>query len=130
MTYTVTQEDRKAAAGLIGSVGLSYSADMLRAGKSDHHDYVQAFARHRIETLERAADVAEHHSKDKPMTHEQIAKGLIPMERERLTGWQGPAGAAYNAISDGLQERGLLNQDWSLSAKGIAVRAILEKQDD
>lgn len=44
---TVTQADREAAANLIGRIGLSWSGDMIRAGKSDDHDYVQAFAHHR-----------------------------------------------------------------------------------
>lgn len=58
-----------------------------------------------------------------------IVKSLIPMERERLTGWQGPAGAAYNAISEGLCEMGLLNRDWSLSELGLAVRSALKEND-
>ena len=64
------------------------------------------------------------------MTNEQIAKVLTALERERITGWRGPAGAAYNAISVGLHKRGILNSDWTLSRHGLAVRAILEKQDD
>jgi len=60
------------------------------------------------------------------MTAEEIAAGMTPLERERLTGWQGPAGAAYNAISEDLCEAGLLNSDWSLSPLGHQVRSILE----
>jgi hypothetical protein len=56
---------------------------------------------------------------------EQIAVKLIDMERERLTGWRGPAGAAYNCISEDLCEAGLLNADWSLSTLGLEVRAFL-----
>ncbi len=55
----------------------------------------------------------------------RIAAGLIPMECERLTGWQGVGGAAYNVISEDLCEMGLLNADWSLSELGLAVRAHL-----
>jgi hypothetical protein len=57
-----------------------------------------------------------------------IARGLIPMDAERLTGWKGPPGAAYNVISESLCKRGLLNRDWSLSPLGLAVRAHLENQ--
>lgn len=46
----VTQADRDAAADLIGRIGLSWSGDMIRDGKSDDHAYVQAFARHRLAT--------------------------------------------------------------------------------
>ena len=63
------------------------------------------------------------------MTPEQVAAGLIPLERERLTGWQGPSGAAYNAISEDMCESGLLNADWSLSPLGLAVREILKTQE-
>lgn len=61
-------------------------------------------------------------------TPEQIAAGLFSLERERLTGWQGVGGAAYNCISEGLCEIGLLNSDWSLTPLGQQVRAILEQQ--
>ena len=63
-------------------------------------------------------------------TPEQIAAGLIAMERERLTGWQGPKGAAYNAISEDLCEQGLLNADGSLTKKGLAVAAIIRSEND
>ena len=63
-------------------------------------------------------------------TPEQIAAGLIAMERERLTGWQGPAGAAYNAISEDLCEQGLLNADGSFSETGLAVAAIIRSEND
>jgi len=56
---------------------------------------------------------------------ERIAAELIDFERERLIGWKGCHGAAYNCISEDLCEMGLLNADWSLSAKGEAVRAHL-----
>lgn len=59
----------------------------------------------------------------------QVARGLIDMERERLTGWQGPGGAAYNVISEDLCEQGLLRADWSLSPFGLLVKAHLEKTD-
>lgn len=45
-----TQADRDAAGALIGKVGLSWSGDMIREGNSDDHDYVQAFARHRVQS--------------------------------------------------------------------------------
>ncbi|SMC45532.1 hypothetical protein [Novosphingobium sp. B1] len=63
------------------------------------------------------------------MSAEEIAAGLIELERERITGWQGPAGAAYNAISEDLCEAGLLNSDWSLSPLGLQVRALIEGPD-
>lgn len=47
---TVEQGDRLAAAKLIGKIGLSWSGDMIRAGKSDDHDYVKAFASHRLQS--------------------------------------------------------------------------------
>jgi hypothetical protein len=56
MTYTVTQEDRDAAAA-ISNFGRRIK-DLILSGEYDDHHFVQAFARHRIETLERAADVA------------------------------------------------------------------------
>jgi hypothetical protein len=58
-----------------------------------------------------------------------IAARLIDMEKERLTGWQGPGGAAYNAISEDLCEQGLLNADWSHSDLGLRVAAHLNKTD-
>jgi hypothetical protein len=61
-------------------------------------------------------------------TPEQIVAGLIDMEKERLLGWQGVAGAAYNAISEDLCEQGLLNSDWTLSETGLQCRAILQEQ--
>ena len=56
---------------------------------------------------------------------EAVARRLIPMERERLTGWRGPMGAAYNAISEDLCEVGLLNHDGSLTPLGQQVRTCL-----
>lgn len=47
----VEQCDRDAAGKLIGNIGLSWMGDMIRTGKSDEHDYVQAFARHRLTAL-------------------------------------------------------------------------------
>lgn len=58
---------------------------------------------------------------------EKIAAGLIDMERERIVGWQGPGGAAYNVISEDLVERGILNADWSLTPLGLAVRKHLSE---
>ena len=59
----ITDEDRKAAAKLIGKVGLSWTGDMIREGRADHHAYVQAFARHRElgrrQGLEEAARACE-----------------------------------------------------------------------
>lgn len=55
----------------------------------------------------------------------EIAGKLSPLDRERLLGWQGPHGAAYNVISEDLCEAGLLNRDWSLSPLGLQVRAFL-----
>lgn len=59
-----------------------------------------------------------------------IAAGLIPMEKERLLGWTGVAGAAYNVVSEDLCEAGLLNRDWSLSPLGVRVRNHLKGQSD
>ncbi|SMD03779.1 hypothetical protein [Novosphingobium sp. B1] len=58
---------------------------------------------------------------------EQIVKGLGALEIERLVGWQGPAGAAYNCISEDLCEMGLLNSDWSISPLGLAVRSLIQE---
>jgi len=61
----------------------------------------------------------------------RLADGLINMEKERLIGWQGPLGAAYNVISEDLCSEGLLNRDWSLSPIGLAVRDyLMENQHD
>ena len=62
------------------------------------------------------------------MTPEQIAKGLSALEREWITGWQGPAGAAFNVIAGDLYSKGLLKgrMDWNLNANGRVVKAILE----
>ena len=56
-----------------------------------------------------------------------VAAKLFRLERERLTGWQGVGGAAYNVISEDLCEMGLLNADWSLSPFGLAVREHLTR---
>lgn len=60
-----------------------------------------------------------------------IARGLEPLEREFITGWQGVGGAAYNVIATGLVGRRLLNGplDWRLSPLGMQVRAHLENKD-
>lgn len=59
---------------------------------------------------------------DKTAEHlDRIIARLIPMEIERLTGWKGPPGAAYNVISEDLANDGLLNHDWSLSLRGKDV---------
>lgn len=63
------------------------------------------------------------------MDVEAIAGRLSQLDQERLTGWQGPTGAAYNCVSEDLCEMGLLNRDWSLSAAGLEVRAYLEKNN-
>lgn len=59
------------------------------------------------------------------MDAREVAAKLIDMEKERLIGWRGPPGAAYNAVSEYLQNMGLLNSNWSLSPSGEAVRAHL-----
>jgi hypothetical protein len=68
------------------------------------------------------------------MTHTpaEIAAGLCQLEREWLTGWQGPAGAAFNAIGEYMAGRGLTvsRTDWRLSEKGLAVRELLKGHDD
>lgn len=58
---------------------------------------------------------------------ETIAKGLIPLEREWITGWQGPPGAAYNVIGEDLQSSGLLDSNWNLTALGKKVAAHLSE---
>jgi hypothetical protein len=63
------------------------------------------------------------------MNIQTLADSLIPMEIERITGWQGPPGAAYNVISEDLCEKGILNADWSLSPLGQQVRDYLENSD-
>lgn len=57
---------------------------------------------------------------------EKILPRLIPMEVEWLTGWQGVGGAAFNAIGEGMAERGLTVSytDWSLSPLGDEVVAL------
>jgi len=56
-------------------------------------------------------------------TPEEIAIDLAPMERERLTGWSGSAGAAYNAISSYLSVEGMLTAQWELTPLGEQVKA-------
>jgi hypothetical protein len=59
---------------------------------------------------------------------ERIAAGLSDLEREWVTGWQGPAGAAFNAVAGDLRHKGLLkgSLDWNLNDLGLAVRKVLE----
>ena len=59
-----------------------------------------------------------------------IAAGLCDLEREWLTGWQGPSGAAFNAIGEDMANRGLTISctNWNLSPKGLAVRERLLKE--
>ncbi len=58
----------------------------------------------------------------------EIAAKLGPLDLERLTGWQGPQGAAFNAVSEDLCEMGLLTLDWSITPQGRAVTAYLKEQ--
>lgn len=59
-----------------------------------------------------------------------ILEGLTDMEREWLTGWQGPAGAAFNVVAGYLRNKGLLRgpTDWNLSPLGLQVLALLEEE--
>jgi len=59
-----------------------------------------------------------------------IAASLSEAQRERITGWQGLAGSAYNFVSEDLCEMGLLNADWSLSEIGFLVRAHLQENSN
>ena len=61
-------------------------------------------------------------------TPEAVAARLDPSEREWLTGWQGPAGAAFNVVATGLVRKGLLKShtDWNLSELGERVIAHLK----
>lgn len=61
---------------------------------------------------------------------ERIASKLFSLEIERIVGWDGPPGAAYNAISEDLCESGLLNRDWSLSQLGEQVREVLMRSPE
>jgi hypothetical protein len=58
----------------------------------------------------------------------RIAAGLTDFEKEWLTGWQGPDGAAFNVVATGLLRKGLLvgSLNWNLNELGLAVRAHLE----
>lgn len=60
----------------------------------------------------------------------EIADKLSPLDREWLTGWTGPGGAAFNCIGEDMAERGLTVSytNWNLSPLGLAVRRILEDQ--
>ena len=64
------------------------------------------------------------------MDIEAIAKGLTDLEREWITGWQGPAGAAFNCVAGDLLRKGLLKSiaDWGLNETGLAVRDFLKCQ--
>lgn len=59
----------------------------------------------------------------------KVAAGLLNLEREWITGWQGTRGAAFNAIATGLVRKGVLRgpMDWTLSEFGEAVRAHLQE---
>lgn len=63
---------------------------------------------------------------------EQIAARLSEAEREWLTGWQGPPGAAFNVIGEGMAERGLTVSytNWNLNERGLAVRNIILKEQN
>lgn len=60
----------------------------------------------------------------------KIAEALSTIERRWLTGWDGPEGAAYNAVATNLRRKGLLigPYEWNLSPLGIAVRNKLKGQ--
>lgn len=62
----------------------------------------------------------------------RIAEGLSDLEREWITSWQGPAGAAFNAIAGELKRKGLLvgELDWHLNQTGEAVRAHLTENSN
>ena len=64
------------------------------------------------------------------MDIERIAKGLTPMEREWITGWQGVAGAAFNVVAGDLRHKGLLvsASNWNLNELGQQVAAYLKGQ--
>jgi hypothetical protein len=70
------------------------------------------------------------------MTEEEkialVAGALSMSEREWLTGWQGPAGAAFNAIGECMAEMGMTvsRLDWNLSPLGLAVHTYLENTND
>lgn len=61
---------------------------------------------------------------------EAIANDLTDLEREWITGWQGPAGAAFNCVAGDLLRKGLLKSlaDWGLNETGLAVRNFLTGQ--
>ena len=63
---------------------------------------------------------------------ETIAEGLTDMEREWITGWKGPRGAAFNSVAGDLLRKGLLKGplDWTLNEKGEAVRNHLKGLDN
>lgn len=70
--------------------------------------------------------------RDNAMTEaEKIAANLSSDEREWLTEWDGPCGAAWNTIGVGMAKRRLTisYKDWNLSPLGLAVRAHLERQN-
>lgn len=56
-----------------------------------------------------------------------IAASLTDFEREWITGWQGPEGAAFNQVAVDLHRKRLLTglMDWSLNTRGLAVRDYL-----
>ena len=67
------------------------------------------------------------------MSDERIARivaGLTDFEREWMTGWKGPKGAAFNVTAIGLHRKGLLTGllNWTPNADGQAVRAYLMEQ--
>lgn len=43
---------------------------------------------------------------------------LTRLSHEWLTGWKGPAGAAYNVIYEDLREAGLICRDGTITQKG------------
>lgn len=62
---------------------------------------------------------------------ERIAAGLVTPERDwMLDLWTWPKGAAYSAVAEFLQGRGLLDRAWDFTPLGLAVRAVLEGEGD
>lgn len=59
----------------------------------------------------------------------KIVGKLTPLDKEWLTGWLGPPGAAYNVIGEDLQEMGLLDGNWNRTVLGERVAQHLKQEN-
>lgn len=81
----------------------------------------------------REAGLAAQSSEPSPEDEIKALVGsLTEPERDWITGWSGPPGAALNAVAMCLVKKSVLRSptDWRLSKRGEAVRRYLKEQTD